>query len=266
MTGDEPPPSDGHDRHDRYGAEPHGSGDLEDVTTPMASLVEHARSWLAVVVVLAMLLPLSLWLIDELRFQAAGSSVVATLEGELEGEAVADAVLLVRAIGCDGSRRSGSAFVLRTAGGPVLVTNRHVVERTETIGLRTLQGASTMRVIGARLAANADVAVLEVDDAAALPPALTRRDEPLAEGTEVRLVGFPAATPFTTTGTVSGVVGGRVLLDLDVDPGASGSPVVGPDGRVGGQVYAVTDGGLGVATPVEDVLDAVAGAVPAASC
>lgn len=278
MTGDvdgEPPDAD-RPAEDRPGEEPAlPSGaespapedDLEGFRTPLSRLVDHARAWMAVLVAAALVLPLGAWLVDEIRFRLSSGAVVETLEGELAGEDVAQAVLLVRTAGCrPRSGGSGTAFVVDAGEGPMLVTNRHVVADARRVGVRALEGSTGVRVTGYRVSGRADVAVLEVADPAELPPALVLRDTPLSEGGEVRLVGFPSAQPFTTAGTVRDADRGRMLLDLRVDPGASGSPVVDREGRVAGQVFARTDEGLGVATPAGRLLAALEDLRPVAAC
>jgi S1-C subfamily serine protease len=250
-------PSPGPEEHD----------DLEELARRRKRRLLPLFRLLAAVVAAAMLLPAGIWLVDELEFRRASDAVVETLEGVLSGSDVADTVLLVRSVGCvPGTSSSGSAFVVETDEGPRLVTNRHVVDDARQVGLRTLDGASSLRVVGVRVSDEADVAVLEVAEPAALPPPLAVRTALPDPGTEVRLVGFPAARPLTTAGTVARSSPGRLELDLQVDPGASGSPVVDDDGRVLGQVFAVTASGQGLATPAALVVEAAADTRPATGC
>lgn len=246
---------------------PDAPDDLAEVRTPLSRLGRSVRRGLAAVVAAAMLLPAGAWLVSELRYRASGSAVVESLEGTLAGEDLAATVLLVRAVGCrDGRHGTGSAFVLATDDGPVLVTNRHVVEDARSVGVRPLGGAAQLRVTGVRLSDRADVAVLDVDEPARLPPALATQPQPAVGGQPVRLVGFPAAMPFTTEGTVQHADAGQLLLDLEVARGASGSPVVDEQGLVVGQVFGITPDGDGVATPTAALLAAVATTRPAPAC
>lgn len=241
--------------------------DLDGVRTPMARLAGRGGRWLAALVAAALILPGGMWLVDEIRFRLAGAAVVETLAGEVSGRAIADTVLLVSVTGCDaGTRGSGSAFVVELPDGPALLTNRHVVDRTVSVGVRTLDGSTSLPITNVRVSDLADVAVLEVADPADLPPALVVAPVPAESGAAVRLIGFPAATPFTTEGTVAGVSPQALLLDLDVDPGASGSPVVDDRGHVVGQVFAVTEDGFGVATPSGAVVAAAAQTHPLDPC
>jgi S1-C subfamily serine protease len=241
--------------------------DLADVRTPLSRLLAASRRWLALLVAAALLLPTGAWLLDELRFRRSGAEVVETLDGTLEGAAIGRTVLLVRASGCTpATAGSGSAFVVDVGNGPVVVTNRHVVEDSRQVGLRALDGTTSTRVTRVLVSDTADVAVLEVADPDALPPALTLSTVAVAAGQPVRLIGFPAAQPFTTAGTVVDVGPGQLLLELEVVPGASGSPVVTEDGVVVGQVYAVTADALGVATPADRLAQAIRDAQPVEPC
>lgn len=244
----------------RLPAEPPRHDDLEGYETSMARFARRFRVWLAALLAAALVVPLGGWLIDEIAYRVSGSQVEAEVD-----PAVVDAVLLVRAIGCDGRVSTGSAFVADVDGTPTVITNRHVVDGARTVSLRALEGGPSTAAAGTRLAVGADVAVVEVADPATLPEplALGRAPEPQQE---VRLVGFPAALPFTTAGTVEAVGQGQVLLDLRTDPGASGSPVVDLDDRVVAQVFARTEDGRGVATPVDVLAQAVATAEPAPPC
>lgn len=231
--------------------------DLDGYETTMSRLVARARGWLALFVAALLVIPLGGWLVQELAFRRSGTAI----EEELGGTGLADSVLLVRAARCDGSSGSGSGFVARHGDRTVVVTNRHVVEGARLVGLRPLTGGAALEIATYRVAEGADVAVLEPADPGALAAPLPF-GEPVGEGDEVRVVGFPAAMPFATTGTVLEADRARLLLDVRTDPGASGSPVVDGDGRVVGQIHSRTGDGRGVATPVPALADAIAGARP----
>lgn len=234
-------------------------GDLDDLEAAARTRRRRLR-WLALLLAVLLIVPFSGWLVDELGFRTAGRDVA----GEVDG-ALVDSVLLVRAGRCDGSVVTGTAFVLAMADGPVVVTNRHVVEQVRTAGVRPLTGGTPETVTTVRLAADADVAVLEVAAPDRLPTALPPGDA-ADVGAELRLVGFPAARAFTTTGTVDAVDPDVLRVELATDPGASGSPLVAADGRVAGQIFARSADGHGLATPIDRLLAAVAAATPAPVC
>jgi hypothetical protein len=284
----EPPDASGPDRPgprdpDGYGRDPevpppvqagssmatHGA-DVDDLEAYRRRRRRRTILVMRVVALLALaglLLPTGRWAIEELRFRLQQADVVATLEGEVAGAELAETVLLVRAVGCRaGAISSGSAFVVATSQGPRLVTNRHVVEDTARVGVSTLDADRTWPVEAVEVSDAADVAVLHLGDDVELPPPLALSRSRPATGDEVRLVGFPAARPFTTEGEVASVSSTQVLLDLEVDRGASGSPVVDHDGEVVAQVFAVTRDGLGVATPSEHLLGALDAVRPLPDC
>ena len=236
--------------------------DLDGVQTSMSRLLARAKGWLALVVAVALVLPFGGWLVDEFAFGSAGSEVERRL-GDDAG--LADALLLVRSSDCAGRTTTGSAFAIDLDGTSVVVTNRHVVEDARTIGLRPLEGGPALRVVSHRLATARDVAVLELADPDELPSSLPVGSA-VAPGDEVRVVGFPSGRPRITAGPVEAAAPDRLVLDLAIDAGASGSPVLDGAGRVVGQVHARTADGRGIATPLAALTDAAATAVPAPPC
>lgn len=236
--------------------------DLEGFETSMSRLLARAKGWLALVVAVALVLPFGGWLVDEFAFGSAGTEVEQQLGAEAE---LAEALLLVRSSDAVGRTTTGSAFAVELDGRPVVVTNRHVVEGACTISVRRLDGGPALQVDSHRLAAVRDVAVLELTDADDIPPALLVGDAAMP-GDEVRVVGFPVGRPSISAGPVQEAAPGRLVLDLDIDPGASGSPVLDDAGRVVGQVYARTADGRGVATPLSALVAAAQDAIPAPAC
>jgi S1-C subfamily serine protease len=249
---------------DRAGAdELHADDDEQDDLDGLdaaASARRRRLRWLALLLAVLLAVPFSGWLIDELGFRSAGREVAGAVD-----EALVDSVLLVRAGRCDGTVVTGTAFVLALDDGPIVVTNRHVVEQVRTAGVRPLTGGPPETVTEVRLAADADVAVLEVAAPDRLPTAL-RPGGAVEVGTELRLVGFPAARAFTTTGTVRAADPEILQVELATDPGASGSPLVAGDGRVAGQIFARSPRGEGLATPIARLLAAVETATVAPDC
>ncbi|MDL0123359.1 MULTISPECIES: trypsin-like peptidase domain-containing protein [Halobacterium] len=153
-----------------------------------------------------------------------------------------------------------SVVMIRTQSGQgtgwlyndtTLVTNAHVVGRSETVNVRFNDGTwETGRVRGTD--PNSDLAAVTVTDtpAAATPLAL-RTASPVA-GTEVVAIGNPFALNGTvTTGIISGTnraipaptgyrIPDAVQTDAAVNPGNSGGPLVSLDGDV---VAVVNSGG-----------------------
>lgn len=234
---------------------------LDGVRTPLSRFLGRSRWIIAVTLIIALVVPVGRWLLDEVAFQGSGEVVEEAL-----GDAafLADAVLFVRAIDCGGVVSTGSAFAVEIDGQPTVITNRHVVEAARTIGVRPLDGGPSVRVDSHLLADSADVAVLRIGADDRPDPLPTGRAP--ARGDEVRIIGFPGGRASTTTGSVTTTTTDRLLLDLEVAAGASGSPVLDDGGLVVGQVYARAEDGGGVATPLDRLIDAVADARPAPSC
>jgi S1-C subfamily serine protease len=266
--GEDDPTSDATDgAPDPSGAEepapaPADEDDLEGFETPLLRLARRVRGWIALVVAIALAIPLGSWLVDELAFRSSGGAVAEQLGDDA---ALADALLLVRATGCDGRVSTGSAFALAVQGTNVVITNRHVVEAAARVGVRPLDGGPAIAVREHRISPSADVAVLELTDPAEIPPALARGG-PARVGDTVRVVGFPGGQPAVDEGTIATADAQDMVIDLPTLPGTSGSPVLDGDGAVVGQVFARTSDGQGVATSLERLLGAVADARPAPGC
>lgn len=235
-------------------------GERDDATTastPMARLLDRAGRVLAGMLAVMLVLPVAAWAVDTLIFSRLGEGVAEA------APALADAVALVNRRGCDGRTGSGSGFAVTYEGRPAVVTNRHVVESSAVVGVRTLSGGAGPDVVEVLLSQIDDVAVLVLDRPLGAELALGR---PATIGDQVRLVGFPGARPVTSTGRVSDSDNRRMLLDVEVDPGASGAPLVDDRDRVVAQVVARTEDGLGVAIPAGRLGSALRRLQPAAPC
>lgn len=236
----------------------HEDDDLDGYLTPMRRFVERVKGPLGFLIALLLVVPAATGLVRWLVFDRASDRVVEELDAQDLDRALVDSVLLVGAAPCTGGgTATGTAFVMQVDGSPVLLTNRHVVADVGEVGLQRLGGGSGPVVDSWRLSSSADVAVLTLRDPDAAPPALPVATAGAEVGQRVRTVGFPSGMPFTTAGDVTAVGGGELRLDMQVDPGASGSPVLDRTGAVVGQVFARTAEGRGVATRVGTVVAAL---------
>ena len=189
----------------------------------------------------------------------------------------ADAPSIVKIIATEpecGQQAEGSGFVY--APGHVL-TNAHVVAGARSVSIVS-DGTGASLGLGARVVLfdpNTDVAVLDV-------PGLARTSlafhSPVAAGDPAEVVGYPQNGPFTPTGArvaardlITGpniysdaTVTRRVyVLRATVRAGNSGGPLLAPNGKVDGVVFAAstTDPATGYALTAGQVIaDARAGA------
>lgn len=226
--------------------------------TPMRRLHERTKVVLGVILAIALVIPLGAGLLDRLGFLRAEDRVLDELADDDLDLALTESVLRVGGTRCAGAgSTSGTAFALDMQGQALLVTNRHVVEDLRTVGLRRLDGSAGPRVAAWQVSASADVAILLLEDGTAMPPTLALSPRAAEVGDDVRTVGFPAGMPYTTAGQVAAVEGARLLLDVEVSGGASGSPLLDRSGQVVGQIFARTSEGRGVATRAGTVVSAL---------
>ncbi|MET0728904.1 MAG: trypsin-like peptidase domain-containing protein, partial [Acidimicrobiales bacterium] len=153
---------------------------------------------------------------------------------------------------------AGTGIVI-SADGEVL-TNAHVVEGAAAIHV-TIAGESqsrTARLVGAD--EPADLALLQIDDAAGLPVASLGSSSSLAVGDDVVAIGNALALrggPTVTKGIVSaldrsletqnGSMTGLIQTDASISSGNSGGPLVNAVGEVIGINTAVASSGGGTA-------------------
>lgn len=146
---------------------------------------------------------------------------------------------LIRRSGPDAS---GSGFIVTSDG--YIVTNRHVVNGCQSIGIRAdSSGATRAQVVAVH--PHDDLAVLHTD-AAYDAVAVFRVGAPIRPGDDIVAVGYPLAglladEPSVTTGSVSALAGihnDRSILQMSapVQQGSSGGPLFDAAGNVVGVV------------------------------
>jgi S1-C subfamily serine protease len=138
---------------------------------------------------------------------------------------------------------TGTGFFVSSSGH--LITNFHVVDGAEHILVRTIKGADLPAVVIARDPAN-DVALLKVEiSTKAIPIGTVSR---LAKGAEVMTLGYPLVhiqgqeqkATFGRVNSLSGIDNDIRFLQIDVpvQPGNSGGPLIATNGSVVGVVTA----------------------------
>jgi S1-C subfamily serine protease len=155
----------------------------------------------------------------------------------------------------------GTGFLIEAPSGPrFVVTNDHVLgtSAAATVYLDTVTRVPAQVVARDK---EADLALLRIPSGRCLqcpplPLAKPATGEPLAvTGERVLAIGFPLSQELTlTTGIVSGVRGGAVLSDVNLNPGNSGGPMLNLDGEVVGintfGEFAQVGGGISGAVAV----------------
>lgn len=239
--------------------------DLVGFRSSTARFLASVRGWLLVLVVGLLLVPVGAWVVEQGGpGDAAGEEDVLAAEFGQE-ELRSQAVMLVLSASCDEHSRCGSGFALEIDGEVVVVTNRHVVEGACSTTLQPLGGGPDLAVREVRVAPEADVAVLVVDEEELRAPLVIGTD--VLAGQAVRVVGFPGAEPTVLSGHVQRIEPARLVLAVEADHGASGSPVVDAAGAVVGQLYARLEAEeCCVALPIADVVAAARDATPVAVC
>lgn len=177
---------------------------------------------------------------------------------------VSSGVSMVRATTCDGSG-SGSAFLV---DDDVIITAAHVVAGAASVVVANDQGAVyPVEVAGIDLAQ--DIAVLVPEEPVPGHHFTLATDVP-APGSPVAAIGHPLGDLLTVTvGTSSRTgadLGPLFQVDVEVNPGNSGGPVISADGSVVGVVSAkdAHATGLGYAVRPDVVTDAIdSGELPA---
>lgn len=147
------------------------------------------------------------------------------------------------------ARRSGTGFFVTNDG--YLVTNHHVVESANEVMILIADGRSLRGRIVTTDPAH-DLALVKVE--MTTRPLTIRDSRNLAVGEDVFTVGYPlppvqGLDPKTTFGRVnalSGIQGNtrHLQIDVPVQPGNSGGPLIDSKGRVVGIVHAGLSPGI----------------------
>ncbi len=143
---------------------------------------------------------------------------------------------------------SGTGFIISDDG--LAVTNNHVVTGAATLKVfigGDLNDSYNAKVLG--VSECNDLALIDINESEPLPTLEWSTDE-IKAGTSVYAAGFPLGDPeFTLTSGIIGKVDstgdmawasidGAIEHDAVIQPGNSGGPLVGEDGRVIGVNYA----------------------------
>lgn len=180
-----------------------------------------------------MLTPLGWWLVERDRSAPGDGAVTDPVATE---STVTEGVMLIRSAACGENTRCGTAFAAEVDGETVLLTNRHVVEDACSTTAEPWSKGGGLPVREVRLATDADVAVLIVDEEGFPTPLPVADTAPVMLGEPIRVVGFPAALPVILDGHVQRMEEERLFHAIDIDQGASGSPVIDAAGAVIGQL------------------------------
>lgn len=157
----------------------------------------------------------------------------------------------------------GSGFVVSADG--LVVTANHVVEGAVMLAVLLPNDAGIHRAEVVHRDEEHDIAVLALEGAYTDFVTLAPPAAPLRIRQTIHAIGYPLdprrTDPQSSTGTVSGMLPtGELQLDIGVNPGNSGGPVIDEQEQVVGLVFARGDPEAGVAslalaTPVERIIE-----------
>lgn len=172
---------------------------------------------------------------------------------------VRPAVALIAVERRDGKIATGTGFAVQRS--PNLITAAHLVEDARAVAVRYPSGViSTATPV--LIWHERDIALLRPER---LPPSgLTGRTSPPRQGEPIVVIGYPLAEKLgiaqvtVTQGIISAVTESGLRLNVSVNPGNSGGPVVDVSGAVVGLASGAFPGtGLAVASPWADVARAL---------
>jgi len=156
---------------------------------------------------------------------------------------------------------TGSGFVVHPDG--YILTNYHVIEGAHSIKVKVAGQDYTASVVESLPAQ--DLALLKID-ARGLPVAVLGNSDLLQVGDDVFAIGCPGSVCGTVTvgrvantGVTITVEGGKelhgmLMLDITIDHGSSGGPLVNSRGEVVGITTAGKQGSFGFAVPINQAI------------
>lgn len=181
-------------------------------------------------------------------------AVAARIDYEAIARTSGKAVVMIAVEMPDGQLFSGSGVGVTAAGA--IVTNRHLIRSMDGVLPRRIAVAYAdtrewLPAHIARVAADGDLAMLQIDREGPYPFVANVASDAPAVGAPVAIIGFPvvesapaggsmdSATVRSTlgVGTVSGSSTGALQIDAFATEGSSGSPVFDATGSIAGIVY-----------------------------
>jgi len=160
-----------------------------------------------------------------------------------------------------GGVATGSGFVVHPDG--YILTNYHVIEGSQSIKVKVAGQEYTATVLDSLPAQ--DLALLKID-ARGLPVAVLGNSDLLQVGDDVFAIGCPGGVCGTVTagrvansGVTITVEGGKelrgmLMVDITIDHGSSGGPLVNSRGEVVGVTTAGKQGSFGFAVPINQAI------------
>ncbi len=155
----------------------------------------------------------------------------------------ASAVVSLEAVNEEHKTRRGTGFNISDTG--LIISNRHIVDNATSIKIEFEDG-KTFYSDNIQFVKNADIALI-ILDAQDLPVISLQTDNIPKPGAILSVIGNPLGfKQIILQGPVIGYLNLEktsvpiMLLDIDCQPGNSGSPVINEQGQVVGIVYAVT--------------------------
>ncbi len=180
-----------------------------------------------------------------------------TILSSIEIGKLADAAVLISAVGYDGSEWTGSGFYTTQDGN--LVTNYHVVDGAKTLEITENNGqvyTGAIKVIG--YDAEKDIAVLDIDKTVKLY-LRTGNSDSVVLGEEIYTIGSPYGLKNTiSNGIISSLREDDILqISAPISHGSSGGVLLNNNGLAIGITFAIVEGGenLGFAVPINQYIN-----------